>query len=99
VLSLDPFLMMRVSSSSLNSATGTSRRSITCVLKLVFLFSFRSIVFLTQLGGNAFGNDASWIEAAMRRALRSAADWGLIVKLVSFSKPSASLQRFVQELG
>jgi len=43
VLSLDPFLMMRVSSSSLNSATGTSRRSITCVLKLVFLFSFRSI--------------------------------------------------------
>jgi hypothetical protein len=46
-----------------------------------------NVVFLTQLGGGAFGNDASWIEAAMRRALRSAADWGLIVKLVSLSDP------------
>jgi hypothetical protein len=58
-----------------------------------------NVVFLTQLGGGAFGNDASWIEAAMRRALRSAAEWGLIVKLVSFSEPPTWLRNLVQELG
>ena len=58
-----------------------------------------NIVFLTQLGGGAFGNDASWIEAAMRRALRSAADWGLIVKLVSFGEPPPRLRKLLQEFG
>jgi hypothetical protein len=58
-----------------------------------------NVVFLTQLGGGAFGNDASWIEAAMRRALRSAADWGLVVKLVSFNEPPLRLRKFMQELA
>jgi hypothetical protein len=58
-----------------------------------------NVVFLTQLGGGAFGNDASWIEAAMARALRSAADWGLVIKLVSFGEPPPRLRKFVQELA
>ncbi len=40
-------------------------------------------VFLTMLGGGAFGNRQDWIAAAMLRALRLHADSGLDVHLVS----------------
>ena len=40
-------------------------------------------VLLTRLGGGAFGNDAAWIDAALERALRGAAPWGLDIVMVS----------------
>lgn len=36
-------------------------------------------VFLTRLGGGAFGNDTEWIDGAMRRALQQAGGWRLDV--------------------
>ena len=33
-----------------------------------------NVVLLTRLGGGAFGNDDDWIHAAMRRAIRKAAE-------------------------
>lgn len=44
------------------------------------------IVYLTRLGGGAFGNDAEWIEAAMQRALALARDVALDVRVVSFGQ-------------
>ena len=52
-----------------------------------------NVVFLTRLGGSAFGNDDEWIDSAMRRAFRVVADFGLNVKIVSYGVPSyANLQ-------
>jgi hypothetical protein len=41
-------------------------------------------VFLTSLGGGAFGNPAQWIEAALARALQAVSGFDLDVRMVSF---------------
>lgn len=46
------------------------------------------IVFLTRVGGGAFGNDGAWIDQAMVRALRRVQDRPLDVRLVSFGAVS-----------
>lgn len=53
------------------------------------------LVFLTRLGGGAFGNDDAWIDAAMRRALRVAG--GLDVRIVSYAAPSRELLALADE--
>jgi hypothetical protein len=50
-------------------------------------------VFLTQLGGGAFGNDDEWIAGAMSRALEQSRGSGLDVRLVSYGRPPAWLSR------
>lgn len=42
------------------------------------------VVYLTRLGGGAFGNDSEWIDAAMRRALELARGVALDVRVVSY---------------
>src|SRR5262249_26032352 len=54
------------------------------------------IVLLTSLGGGAFGNDESWIEAGLHRALKLAAGLDLDVKLVSYGKPWAAFCRLAE---
>lgn len=44
-----------------------------------------NVVLLTRLGGGAFGNEVSWIDGAMRRALDIVRDRDLDVCLVSFN--------------
>jgi hypothetical protein len=56
-----------------------------------------NVVFLTQLGGGAFGNDSAWIHAAIRRALRLMQGLDLDVRLVSYRTPDAALLRLVGE--
>jgi hypothetical protein len=50
-----------------------------------------NVVFLTLLGGGAFGNDSDWIHAAIRRALTIMRPFGLDVRFVSYSSPSKEL--------
>lgn len=50
-----------------------------------------NIVLLTRLGGGAFGNESSWIDAAMSRALLLVKDFELEVRLVSFGPPPDSM--------
>lgn len=50
-----------------------------------------NVVFLTLLGGGAFGNPSSWIHAAMRRALQLMMTFDLDVRLVSYGTPSSEL--------
>jgi hypothetical protein len=57
------------------------------------------MVFLTRLGGGAFGNDSQWINRAMRRALTKVIGVGLDVRVVSYGKPDAVLERLVVEFG
>ncbi len=56
-----------------------------------------NIVFLTRLGGGAFGNQSAWIEAAMERALGMVRDYDLDVRLVSYRQP-ISEPAFVKRL-
>jgi hypothetical protein len=53
-------------------------------------------VLLTSLVGGAFGNDESWIEAAMLRALKLAALFDLDIRLVSYGRPSAAFLRLAE---
>jgi hypothetical protein len=56
-----------------------------------------NVVFLTLLGGGAFGNHADWIHAAMRRALELVSCFGLDVRVVSYGKPSRETLTLVEE--
>jgi hypothetical protein len=54
-------------------------------------------VFLTLLGGGAFGNEEDWILGAMDHALEAVADHGIAVDLVSFGQPSRETERWAAE--
>jgi hypothetical protein len=58
-----------------------------------------NIVFLTLLGGGAFGNQIDWIYTALRRALNLTNQFDLDVRLVSYSAPSTEMLAFVEEFG
>ena len=50
-------------------------------------------VFLTLLGGGAFGNEIGWIVGAIDRALRICAEFGLDIRIVSFRRSNPALQK------
>lgn len=54
-------------------------------------------VYLTLLGGGAFGNADSWIAAAIRRALSSLADNGLDVAIVSYGRSKPIVQKLMRD--
>jgi hypothetical protein len=56
-----------------------------------------NVVFLTLLGGGAFGNPECWIYAAMRRAFALMATLDLDVRLVSYGTPPTHMLTFVEE--
>jgi hypothetical protein len=56
-----------------------------------------NVVYLTSLGGGAFGNETIWIHKAMKRAFDIATNWGLDVRVVSFGLPDEQLLRLVSQ--
>lgn len=56
-----------------------------------------NVVFLTFLGGGAFGNDDRWIHAAIRRALSTVVAHDLDVRLVCYSAPPDAVRQLVKE--
>jgi len=56
-----------------------------------------NIVYLTALGGGAFGNDQEWIRDAIRRALRLFARSALDVRLVSYRTRDDTLEDLTRE--
>ena len=61
--------------------------------------SSSNVIFLTELGGGAFGNETAWIHAAMRRALRLVKGLSLDVRLVSYITPSQELVDLAQKFA
>lgn len=55
-----------------------------------------NVVYLTLLGGGAFGNPTPWILTAIERAMVKSAGFGLDVRLVSYGTPASHLERFVK---
>jgi hypothetical protein len=58
-----------------------------------------NVVLLTLLGGGAFGNEAEWINAAIRRALTIVSDFGLDVRLVSYGTPSREIVQVAKDFS
>ena len=56
-----------------------------------------TVVYLTRVGGGAFGNETAWIDGAIRRALKMVPGVGLDVRLVSYGQPDRELLRLVGE--
>jgi len=56
-----------------------------------------NIVFLTLLGGGAFGNSSSWIYSAIRRALKLVVNFDLDVRLVIYRTPSDGMLAAIEE--
>jgi hypothetical protein len=54
-------------------------------------------VFLTLLGGGAFGNETRWIMDSIRRVLKLYKDWGIEVVIVSYGASKAYVQQLVAE--
>ena len=52
-------------------------------------------LYLTMLGGGAFGNEESWIIAAIRRSQELFRNWDLNVHIVSFRRPNQSLRELI----
>ncbi|VWX58674.1 conserved hypothetical protein [Burkholderiales bacterium 8X] len=55
------------------------------------------IVFLTLIGGHAFGNREAWILSAIRRALLLLANHSLDVRLISYNTPTEALTKLQSE--
>jgi hypothetical protein len=54
-------------------------------------------VYLTRVGGGAFGNDDDWIDRVMRRALTIVRDIALEVRLVSYGDTPEEFLRLQHE--
>lgn len=57
------------------------------------------VVYLTRLGGGAFGNHAQWIAAAVRGALAVCRDAALDVRIVSRAGPARDMLDLVDEFA
>jgi hypothetical protein len=56
-------------------------------------------VYLTSLGGGAFGNENSWIVAAMERAFRLHRRAPLRVAIVSHGRPKRDIEAMISRMG
>jgi hypothetical protein len=55
------------------------------------------LVYLTLLGGGAFGNDQDWILDAIRRAAKLYNKHDLDVKIVSFRHSNPAVRKLCEE--
>ncbi len=56
-------------------------------------------VFLTLVGGGAFGNEESWIIDAMERAIMTYKDAELDIMIVSYSRQNPAVNQLVRRFG
>jgi hypothetical protein len=61
--------------------------------------STSNVIYLTELGGGAFGNRISWIHGAMRRGLEIVRGLALDVRLVSYRAESPGLSEVSRQFA
>jgi len=74
-----------------------SYESTLCAGILNFINTGNNKVFLTLIGGGAFGNDISWIINAIRRALLKYQSVDLDVVIVSYSYSNSHVQELIRQ--
>lgn len=55
-------------------------------------------VFLTLVGGGAFGNEEYWILESMQKAIRKFKNVPLDIKIVSYGKSNSELLKYIKEI-
>jgi len=68
-----------------------------CTAILNWLSTGNNRVFLTLLGGGAFGNETSWITESIKRALRLYEDWNIEVEIVSYGRSKEYVRQLVEQ--
>lgn len=63
-----------------------------------YLKSGNNRVYLTLIGGGAFGNEVRWIFSAIRKAVLKYKTFPLDVRIVSYGRPNPELQKFLTKL-
>ena len=58
-----------------------------------------NVVYLTFVGGGAFGNAEDWIHDAIRRAVEVVAHHDLDIRLVSYGPPTSTVKRLAADLA
>jgi hypothetical protein len=56
-------------------------------------------VYLTTLGGGAFGNKLEWILCAMRRSIEIYREYGLDIEIVSYESSDRHVEQLLEELN
>ena len=56
-------------------------------------------LFLTLLGGGAFGNETSWILESIKRALKLYENWNIAASIVSYSRSNAEVRQLVEQFS
>jgi hypothetical protein len=57
-----------------------------------------NLVYLTLVGGGAFGNEEYWILESMQKAIRKFKNVPLDIKIVSYGKSNLNLKRYIEEI-
>jgi len=68
-----------------------------CTAILNALSTGRNRVYLTLVGGGAFGNESDWITSSIRRAMAIYKDWNLDVAIVSYRDSHPHVQELVEQ--
>jgi hypothetical protein len=68
-----------------------------CTAILNWLSTGNNRVFLTLLGGGAFGNETIWITDSIKRALKLYEDWNIDVAIVSYGESRAYVRQIVEQ--
>src|SRR6185503_8384934 len=66
-----------------------------CTAILNWLSTGNNRVYLTLLGGGAFGNETSWITDSIKRALTLYEDWNIEVAIVSYGESKPYVRQIV----
>jgi hypothetical protein len=70
-----------------------------CTAILNSLNTGNNRVFLTLVGGSAFGNEISWITESLQRALQFYENWNLDIALVSFKGSDHNVRQLVEQFS
>ena len=68
-----------------------------CTAILNWLSTGNNCVFLTLLGGGAFGNETNWITEGVKRALKLYEDWNIEVAIVSYGVSKGYVRQLVEQ--
>jgi hypothetical protein len=56
-----------------------------------------NLVYLTLVGGSAFGNEEHWIQESLGKVMDKFKSVPLDIKIVSYGKPNSNLKHFLKE--
>ncbi|MCP4987624.1 MAG: hypothetical protein GY928_16660 [Colwellia sp.] len=70
-----------------------------CAAILNFRNTDNNTIFLTMLGGGAFGNETIWITDGIKRALKLYDDWNIDVAIVSYGTSKGYIRQLVEEFS